>query len=252
MNEQYGALNRVLSETQGSNGSRTYKYDAVGNLREKTDRNGRLTKFEYDDSYRMTHEKWYQAGMEIRDLAFTYDLSGQMRTASDSAATYSYEHDLFGRITQITHDLPSTVFDPQIVMSQTFDLNDNRLQLGTTIAGTSDFVTDYQFDKLNRLTQVTQHGVAGGNALANKRVDLSYDAADQLKAIGRFQDLAGISVREQCAGLYSRVASQNPAGFAQSAFNEARANFLLGRGPNPGPSVVEFAKRHGIPISKKQ
>jgi hypothetical protein len=59
------------------------------------------------------------------------------------------------------------------------------------------------------------------------------------------------SVRQQLAGLYSRVASENPAGFAQAAFNEARAKFLLGQGPNPGPSVNEFARRMGIPVFKR-
>jgi RHS repeat-associated protein len=59
------------------------------------------------------------------------------------------------------------------------------------------------------------------------------------------------SVRQQLARLYSRVASENPAGFAQAAFNEARAKFLLGQGPNPGPSVNEFAKRMGIPVFKR-
>jgi hypothetical protein len=59
------------------------------------------------------------------------------------------------------------------------------------------------------------------------------------------------SVRQQLAGLYSRVASENPAGFAQAAFNEARAKFLLGQGPNPGPSVNDCATRMGIPKFKR-
>ena len=57
-----------------------------------------------------------------------------------------------------------------------------------------------------------------------------------------------LDVRQQLANLYSGVASQNAPGFAQSAFNQARADFLLGQGPNPGPSVVEFSQRMGIPV----
>jgi RHS repeat-associated protein len=60
-----------------------------------------------------------------------------------------------------------------------------------------------------------------------------------------------LATRQQLAGLYSRVASENPAGFAQAAFNQARADYLLGRGPNPGPSVVEFAQRMGIPVFRR-
>ncbi len=59
-----------------------------------------------------------------------------------------------------------------------------------------------------------------------------------------------LEVRQQLARLYSGVASENVPGFAQAAFNEARARYLLGQGPNPGPSVVEFAQRMGIPVHR--
>jgi RHS repeat-associated protein len=57
-----------------------------------------------------------------------------------------------------------------------------------------------------------------------------------------------LEVRQQLANMYSGVANRNAPGFAQSAFNQARADYLLGRGPNPGPDVNAFAKQMGIPI----
>ena len=59
------------------------------------------------------------------------------------------------------------------------------------------------------------------------------------------------AVRQRLAGLYSRVAAENSPGSAQAAFNQARANYLLGKGPNPGESVVQFAERTGLPIFKR-
>jgi hypothetical protein len=61
------------------------------------------------------------------------------------------------------------------------------------------------------------------------------------------------SVREQLAAMYRGVARapQNAPGSAQAAFNEARAAYLLGEGPNPGPSVNAFAERMGIPIQRR-
>ncbi len=56
-----------------------------------------------------------------------------------------------------------------------------------------------------------------------------------------------LRTREQLAELYSGVARRNLAGSAQAAFNQARADYLLGRGPNPGRSVNEFAERFGLP-----
>ena len=58
-------------------------------------------------------------------------------------------------------------------------------------------------------------------------------------------------VRQQLADLYLSVAARNPVGSAQAVFNRARARYLLGRGPNPGSSATEFAKRHGIPVHKR-
>jgi hypothetical protein len=84
--------------------------------------------------------------------------------------------------------------------------------------------------------------------------ELAAEQQETLKGLWRgHQPLSALpeSVRQQLAGLYFRVASENAAGFAQASFNEARAKFLLGQGPNPGPSVNEFAKRMGIPVFKR-
>ena len=54
-------------------------------------------------------------------------------------------------------------------------------------------MNQYAYDYLNRMTQVTQAGQTGGNAVAEKRVDFSYDAEDksQFTSIDRYADLAG-------------------------------------------------------------
>jgi hypothetical protein len=61
-----------------------------------------------------------------------------------------------------------------------------------------------------------------------------------------------LSTRQQLAEYFSNVARKNPAGSAQSFFNQARADYLLGRGPNPGKSVNEFAKRMGLQVFKRE
>lgn len=59
-------------------------------------------------------------------------------------------------------------------------------------------------------------------------------------------------LREELAEFYSDIADRNPAGSAQAEFNYARANYLLGNGPNPGRSVNEFADRTGFRKRKRQ
>jgi hypothetical protein len=69
-----------------------------------------------------------------------------------------------------------------------YDAAGNRTQLAAAIGGTADFVTDYTYDALHRMTRIEQHGASGGNAVAEKRIDLAYDAASQ--SITRYADLA--------------------------------------------------------------
>jgi hypothetical protein len=83
--------------------------------------------------------------------------------------------------------------------------------------------------------------------------DLTRQEADALARVWRGQQPLStlpLWLRQQLGNLYSGVAAQNAPGFAQRAFNEARARYLLGQGPNPGPSVVDFAQRMGIPVHR--
>ena len=84
--------------------------------------------------------------------------------------------------------------------------------------------------------------------------DLTKDEAAALRRIwdGDARSQLPLQTREQLAQLYSSVAKSNPVGSAQSAFNQARADYLLGRGPNPGKDVNGFAERMGLSKFRRQ
>ena len=42
-----------------------------------------------------------------------------------------------------------------------------------------------------RVTSIQQHGVTGGDAVAEKRIDFTYDAAGDYATITRYADLGG-------------------------------------------------------------
>jgi hypothetical protein len=101
-----------------------------------------------------------------------------------------------GRATTITAALSGSGVPDPVTLTQTFDLADNCRRLAATLGTGSttmaDFVNQYTYDRVNRLTRVTQSGASGGNAVADKRVDFSYAADSQpAAAITRYQDLAG-------------------------------------------------------------
>ena len=80
---------------------------------------------------------------------------------------------------------------PSATLNQTLDANGNRLSLSASIGGTADFVDNYTYDDLERLTSVTQGSQTGGDAVAPKRVNFSYDEDSQWSTISQYADLAG-------------------------------------------------------------
>jgi len=60
--------------------------------------------------------------------------------------------------------------------SSTFNAASNRTRLAATIGASADFVTEFSYDHLQRMTGIQQHGVSGGNAVA----DYAYDDRGQL------------------------------------------------------------------------
>jgi RHS repeat-associated protein len=187
----YDALNRVVAETNQLSFTRYFVYDAVGNLTRRTDRNGRAIEYTYDNLYRRTQENWLdEYGSPVRTIDWAYNAAGQLTAASDLAGSFQYQYDALGRQTQETHEIAG--LSSQVIMSSTYDSTGNRLQLAATIGGTADFVTEYTYDALRRMTRIQQHdvGYASSVPVAEKRIDLAYDAASQWQTITRYADLS--------------------------------------------------------------
>jgi RHS repeat-associated protein len=92
---------------------------------------------------------------------------------------------------------------PQVVLTSAWDANGNRTSLSATIDSTDDFENSYSYDLLNRLTRVDQIGVSGGNTVAEKRVDFTYNVDGRFSTIARYNDTAGGSGDEIATSTYS-------------------------------------------------
>ena len=185
---QFDGLDRLTSETNALNDVRSYAYDAVGNAITRTDRNGRVSEFDYDNLHRPTEERWKNGATVVETISFTFDAASQLTSASDSNSSYSYTFDDLGRVTTI--DNAGTTGAPNLVLTNTFDAAGNRTEVAATIDSTADFKNTYQYDALGRTTRIEQTGQTGGNSVADKRVDLAYNAVGQFTAIDRYADLA--------------------------------------------------------------
>jgi RHS repeat-associated protein len=183
----FDGLDRVIEEENELEDSRYFAYDAANNLIERTDRNGRVIEYVYDNLHQVIEENWIDGMSVVRTFEYTYDLAGQLLTASDPDSSYEYAYDNLGRVTQIDIDNGG----PIVVLTQTFDAAGNRTSLAAEVDSTDDFLNTYTYDHLHRMTRVTQEGQSGGNTVAEKRVDFAYNAAGQFTAIDRYKDTSG-------------------------------------------------------------
>jgi RHS repeat-associated protein len=180
-------LDRVIEEENELADSRFYAYDAASRLVETTDRNERVTQYEYDNLGRLTAEVWLESETPIRTIGFEYDAASQLVSAADPDSSYAYQYDNLGRPIEVTVD----VGGPEVVFAQAYDAAGNRTSLAAEIDSTDDFLTEFEYDALGRMTRIEQAGQVGGNSVAEKRIDLAYTADGQYASIQRYSDLDG-------------------------------------------------------------
>jgi RHS repeat-associated protein len=182
----YNQRNELISETNTLGKSRTFTYDQVGNLATKTDRNNRTTKFEYDRLDRLKNEQWKDAANStVRTFTYDYDAASRLTSAIDPDSSYTYTYDKADRLTQSSN--AGTAGVPTVLLDYDYDAANYLVSTKDTIAGQVRGTTALTRDRLNRVTQIQQSGIG----VTNKRVDMNYDAASQLKGIKRYTDLAG-------------------------------------------------------------
>jgi RHS repeat-associated protein len=200
----YDPLDRVLTETSPSSGVTTSTYDG-GNLSSVEDADGRVTDYTFDQFNRESTESFYAsmtATTPTETIGFGYDLDNQLLSATDSlSGSDSYVYNGLSQV--IAGSQAVTGLTPTVTLVSAYNSGGDRTQLaaniggtvdtttGVVTGGTNDFVNNYTFDTVDRMTEETQSGVTGGNAVTAKRVDFTYFADGQFQTITMRQSLSG-------------------------------------------------------------
>ena len=197
----YNKLNQLVTETQVGSGNRNFMYDAVGNVRYKANRNGLPTQWDYDLRDRVTSETF--AGGNI---AYTYDLADRLTSVTDNspnAPDFTFTYDSRNQLANELQYHP--LMGRNVAFNRSYDVVGNQTLLSANIGGALngaitggiwDFRNTYAYDDMNRLTSVVQAGVSGGNTLAKKQANFSYDAASQLTDIRRYSYVSNLASLE--------------------------------------------------------
>ena len=121
-------------------------------------------------------------------IAFSYNRLDERLTAADPATEYTYQYDGFGRIASVGQQIAGLT--PELVLAHAHSPTGRRVQLDVQLGQSADLRNEYAYDALQRVARITQSGT-GGNAVAPKRVEFSYDDGSQFDTIPRYADTGG-------------------------------------------------------------
>ncbi|GAB6184542.1 RHS repeat-associated core domain-containing protein [Thermopirellula anaerolimosa] len=198
----YDSLGRSVEETNELGYTRSFVYNAGGYLVRRVDRLGRVRQFQFDNLGRNTAEIWYNNTADadadqnrVRTISFTYDAAGQQTAVDDIEADYQHTYDNLGRMTQTVQTVVGLT--PTLTFGRVYDSAGRQTRLIVDLNGTKDFKNRYFYDSLGRVTFITQAAQSGGNPVATKMVNFTYDAAGQLDTLTRYADLAAAQLVAQ-------------------------------------------------------
>ncbi len=170
-----GELSKI---TDPENNQTIYEYNSLGRLTQKTDPLGMKTQLAYDLNGNVTQEidpvgnvktnTYDQMDRLIKKVLpdnvyeFTYDIRGNLETVknNNSQIQYAYLHREGG-------DLVTRETTPDNVLDYNYDISGNRIEMAT-----SEGSFYYTYDKLNRLTKVTNN--------KGEVFDFTYDVGSRL------------------------------------------------------------------------
>lgn len=189
----YDPLGRLTQVTRGGI-SMSHVYDAVGNRTQRTDYNGAVTNYTFDDLNRLTNIAY----PDSTSATYAYNALSHLTSAANQNGTVTFGYDSFDRITSTTDVWGQTI-------GYSYDPNGNRTAI--TVGG-STYAT-YQYDSVDRLTNLadsaSQNFVYSYNAVnrLTSRVapngvttSMTYDGLDRLFELAHTKSPATLSMNQ--------------------------------------------------------
>ncbi len=189
---EYDALGRRTKRTLPGTQFETFAYDAVGNRLSHTDFNGLVITNNYDAMNRLL-ARWHEATQLETNI---YNSLGELTSRTDTSGNYSWVYDARGRVTTNTTPVGTLYYG--------YDANGNQTRLGSATSG--GVTNQYQYDALNRLTNVVDNGLSGANNTA-----YTYDPVGNLQTLNYPNNVSNLWQYDSLNRLTNLVASNSTA-----------------------------------------
>ena len=214
---QYGwdAANRLSSVTDPA-GASTFEYDAAGRMTKRTDPNGVVMTYAYDNVNRVLDVAANRGTTPIADYAYQRDLIGRVTTLTElSGRVVTYGYSVPGRLVNETitgepHGINGSI-------GYTHDAVGNRLTRTSTVGPVLG--QTFAYDANDRI--VSEGYDLNGNTLQAEGDSFAYDFEDRLVGIngsvGLAYDGEGNMLSRSEAGVTTKylVDDRNPTGWSQ-------------------------------------
>jgi YD repeat-containing protein len=159
-----------------------------GRITSSIDRLGRQREFHYDAANRLTTQIWLNAsGTPTQTFTYSFDANSNQLTAGNSVGTYTLLHDALNRATGV-----QDVWAQRLTFS--YDGVGNRTLVQDSQGGTATSV----YDAANNLAT----WLYGGASQTPLRIDLAYNADNQVQNLTRSSDLGGTATVAYTTYLY--------------------------------------------------
>jgi RHS repeat-associated protein len=158
-------------------GTSTVAYDAASRVTQKTDANGNVIQYNYDNADRLTGEVWKNASLglaTVNVVTYAYDNNDNLTSGADQTGTVTYTYDPLNRVSSTTN-----VFGQ--ILTYSYDLNDNVTLRSDSLGG----AISKTYDAADRLATLTY------TATPSVRVDFGYNNRNDMTTITWYSDLAG-------------------------------------------------------------
>ncbi|RLA08078.1 MAG: hypothetical protein DRQ54_04680, partial [Gammaproteobacteria bacterium] len=202
---QYDANNRLIKKTYPDGGTESQTYDQVGNVDSRTDANGNTTTFDFDANNQLI-KKTYS---DNKQVIYSYVSTGTIDTLVDSRGLTSYRYDSLDRMLEVVNPDSSSIayiYDAAgniitttskisaiasaSVVSNSYDAL-NRVK---TVMDNDGNISTYSYDANGNLGQIAYPN--------NTRSVYQYDSLNRLTQI---EHLSGVTVVEQIEYSYNAI-----------------------------------------------